>query len=473
MPIGTCHAKMGAAPHSYGGDPMSNTVIASDRARLDIGACYDNKTGTLDRRIFSDQGVYQAELERIFGRAWNFMCHESQLPGPGSFFMNYIGEDEVIVVRDRKNTINVLVNSCSHRGNTVCRAELGTTNSFLCSYHGWNFNLDGTLLAAPGEEAFYRGELNKSDWGLMRAAKVESYRGFVFATMDANAPALADYLGWVGRLGIDFIASRGEVEFLDGVHKNRIKCNWKIAVDNLYDWYHVKVSHGTAMRVGFVSEEAMAPMSQMVLLGEYGHGIGGPGISEAELAAFDARMANGGDGDAQWFDLFASRRVDPKVRAELGPVGTRSFGHPNIFPNLWVSITQQVCLRIPRGPFETELWWFNYLIKDAPESQRRQAIFAQNHVFGPAGLLEQDDGENWSHSTRGARGPIGRMRPLNLSMGRGRDQVSADPSGQSRIETVVNEHGQRWTYQSWQEWMLADSWQELIASHSQPPTGVV
>ena len=109
----------------------------------------------------------------------------------------------------------------------------------------------------------------------------------------------------------------------------------------------------------------------------------GPGISEAELAAFDARMANGGDGDAQWFDLFASRRVDPKVRAELGPVGTRSFGHPNIFPNLWVSITQQVCLRIPRGPFETELWWFNYLIKDAPESQRRQAIFAQNHVFGP------------------------------------------------------------------------------------------
>ncbi len=42
---------------------MSNTVIASDRARLDIGACYDKTTGTLDRRIFSDQGVYEAELD--------------------------------------------------------------------------------------------------------------------------------------------------------------------------------------------------------------------------------------------------------------------------------------------------------------------------------------------------------------------------------------------------------------------------
>ena len=58
-------------------------------------------------------------------------------------------------------------------------------------------------------------------------------------------------------------------------------------------------------------------------------------------------------------------------------------------------------------------------------------------------------------------------------MGKGLDTVAVDPSGQSRIETVVNEHGQRWTYQSWQDWMLADSWQELMANHSLPPTGSV
>lgn len=216
----------------------------------------------------------------------------------------------------------------------------------------------------------------------------------------------------------------------------------------------------------------MAPMHQMVLLGEYGHGIGGPGISEAQLAEFDERMASGEE-NPQWYDLPAGRRVDPKVREQLGPVGTRAFGHPNIFPNLWVSITRQICLRIPRGPFETELWWFNYLPKDLSESELRQTNFAQNHIFGPAGLLEQDDGENWSHSTRGAMGSFSRTLPINLSMGIGLDSMAEDPSGQSRIETVVNEHGQRWNYQSWQEWMLADSWQELIANHSQPPTGTV
>jgi len=451
---------------------MSELVIATDRQRIDPGACYNRETGILDRRIFADDGIYQEELKRIFGRAWNFMCHESQLPRPGSFFMNYIGEDQVIVVRDRNHRINVLLNSCPHRGNTVCRAELGTTNSFFCSYPGWNFDLDGTLVGMPGEEAFYRGNLDKKQWGLTPAAKVESYRGFVFATLDPTAPSLEDYLGWVGRLGIDFIASQGDIEFLDGVHKNRVKCNWKIAVDNLYDWYHVKVSHGTALKLRVVAEEGMAPQHQMVILGEYGHGIGGPGVSDEMLAELDERMG-GGDGEPQWYDRFAAQRIDPRIREQLGPVGARSLGHPNIFPNLWVSLTRQVCLRIPRGPFETELWWFNYLPKDLPEEERRYATFAQNHIFGPAGLLEQDDGENWSHSTRGAMGAFSRTLPLNLSMGKGLDTVTTDPSGQSRIETVVNEHGQRWTYQSWQDWMQADSWQELIANHSQPPTGSV
>ncbi len=449
---------------------MSGSVIATDH--VDLKSCFDRDTGILDRRIFSDEAIYQEELKRIFGRGWNFICHESQLPDPGNFFMNYIGEDEVIAVRDRQQNINVLLNTCPHRGNTVCRAELGTTKSFFCSYHGWNFDLDGSLIAMPGEAAFYRDGVDKKAWGLTPAAQVDSYKGFVFATLDESAPPLEDYLGWVGRLGIDMMTVNGDIQFLDGVHKNRVKCNWKLAVDNLFDWYHVKVSHGTAFNVGMVTEEAMAPNDQMVILGELGHGIGGPGLSLEKQAEFDARQANG-VGAEQWYDRQAINRVDPKVREMLGPIGFRSYGHPNIFPNLWVSLTKQLCLRIPRGPFETELWWFNYMPKDLSEAERKYTLFAQNHVFGPAGILEQDDGENWSHSTRGAKGTRSKTLPLNFAMGKGKDRVTQDPSGQSAIETVVNEHGQRWTYQSWQDWMLADSWEELLANHSQPPTGEV
>ena len=99
---------------------------------IDRHSWVDLEQGTVDRRIFSEPEIYQAELSRIFARAWNFICHESQLPEQGNFFLNYIGEDQVIAVRDRKDRVQVLLNSCPHRGNTVCRAEQGKTNSFFC-----------------------------------------------------------------------------------------------------------------------------------------------------------------------------------------------------------------------------------------------------------------------------------------------------------------------------------------------------
>ena len=134
----------------------------------------DLQKGTVDRAIFSDENIYREELRKIFGRAWNFMCHESQVSAPGKFFMNYIGEDQVIVVCDRDNEIQVLLNTCSHRGNTVCRAEQGITRSFFCSYHGWNYDLNGKLIGVPGYEDFYRDGLNKDEWGLSKAAQVDS-----------------------------------------------------------------------------------------------------------------------------------------------------------------------------------------------------------------------------------------------------------------------------------------------------------
>ena len=100
-------------------------------------------------------------------------------------------------------------------------------------------------------------------------------------------------------------------------------------------------------------------------------------------------------------------------------------------------------------------------------------MFVANHFFGPAGMLEQDDGENWSHSTRGARGAVTGQRAVNLSMGLGLDEVTTDADGLHHIDTVVNEHGQRWTYQCWQEWLTADSWAALRQNHSMPPTGTV
>ncbi|MBV1904513.1 MAG: Rieske 2Fe-2S domain-containing protein [Pseudomonadales bacterium] len=434
----------------------------------------DVNKGTVDRRIFSDLAIYQQELKRIFARGWNFICHETQIAEPGRFFQSYIGEDQVIAVRDRSNTVQVLLNSCPHRGNTVCRSDQGKTRSFFCSYHGWNFDLDGKLVGVPGYEDYYREKLKKEDLGLAKAARVQSYKGFVFASLDPQAPDLEDYLGWVGMVGLNLIAEIGDMEVIDGIQKNRIQCNWKLAVDNLYDWYHPKVSHGSAVRAGMINEQGLQYMNQMVMLGEYGHGIGGAAITEENLAKLSDTLEKGQEPDQ--IDKAKVWRTTEKAANAMGPLGIRCGGHPNIFPNLWVSAAgpPQLCLRIPRGPFETELWWFTFAKKDQTPEERRATVMIANHIFGPSGLLEQDDGENWSHSTRGSVGAVTGERPIDFSMGLGQDKMTHDSeSGQSCIETVVNEHAQLWLYRSWEEWMKAEDWPALIKNHSLPPTGKV
>src|SRR5262249_15693484 len=155
------------------------------------------------------------ELEHIFARAWNFMCHETQIPNAGDFFMNYIGEDRVIVVRDKQGGINTLLNTCRHRGNAVCRADEGHASSFMCTYHGWPYDLQGKLVGAPGFKDYYHEDLKRDEWGLIRG-RTGSYHGFVFATLDEEAPDLDEYLGDVGRMGLDLVTAQDETVCVGG-----------------------------------------------------------------------------------------------------------------------------------------------------------------------------------------------------------------------------------------------------------------
>lgn len=448
-------------------------------SKSEIRSYFDPVEGTLDRRIFADQELYDLEMRNIFARAWNFMCHESQIPNAGDYFINHIGEDQVIVVRDKQNEVQVLLNTCRHRGNALCRAEQGNAKSFVCSYHGWNYDLNGDLIGVPGMSAYYRKSFDKSQWGLARAAQVDNYHGFYFATLDPDAPSLHDYLGDVGRVGLGMMLVNGEVEVIDGVQKNIIDCNWKIAVDNLYDWYHVQYSHASAGIAGFMDiASILHPRNQMVMLGEYGHAISGPAIPPDKQALIDAMSDEERMAAAVKALQDPSRpTVPPRLTAAkdlLGPVGVRSMGHPNIFPNLWVSTNgTQLSLRLPRGPSQTEIWWFTILPKHMPQEMKKKQVNFNAHLFGPAGMLEQDDGENWSQSTRASRGVKARTYRHNLGMGLGLDEMQMDPSGQSRIETTISEHAQRWHYQAWTDWMTADSWADLKANRKPVPTGRV
>jgi len=434
----------------------------------------DVKLGTVDRAMFSDQAIYELELERIFARAWNFMAHESQIPKVGDFFLTFIGEESVICTRDKSNTFQVFLNTCRHRGNAVCRAESGNARSFLCTYHGWTFGLDGKLIGVPGYKDLYHEDLDREQWGLISAGKVASYKGFIFATMDPEAPDLHDYLGPVGRLGIDMMAERGSVVVVEGVQKNQIGCNWKLAVDNLFDFYHPAISHASSSMSGYAGgrrkgedpeaaraaaeaqRQTNSQLNHRVILGDYGHAIGGsrltPEVRERLSKIDNADITT----DESWRDR-------PSAKAALGEVGAEQRGHPNIFPNLWIaSGGTQLSLRLPKGPTTTEIWWFTLVPTEMTEEQRASRVMRANHTFGPAGMLEQDDGENWDQSTRGTAGVVARRYPLHYAMGVGHGQPKApSDNGPYYIDTPINEHCQLWTYRAWAEWMDAENWASL------------
>src|SRR5687767_8728098 len=165
-------------------------MVAANERKI-MGNLVDIDRGLISREIFTSDELYQQQLERIFARAWLFVGHESQIPNPNDFFVSRMGEESVILTRDRQNQIHVLLNTCMHRGMKVCRYDEGNTPVFSCPYHGWSYSTDGNLVSVPGEligvpqfATAYHGELKKEEWGLISVPKMHIYKGSIWACGD-------------------------------------------------------------------------------------------------------------------------------------------------------------------------------------------------------------------------------------------------------------------------------------------------
>src|SRR5216684_1181718 len=193
------------------------------------------KDGLISPAVHFDEELYRREAERVFGRAWLVVGHEDMVRKPGDYVTSYMGEVPVILVRDIAGTIHVLVNRCAHRGNQVCLFDRGNARAFTCSYHGWTYDLDGSLIGVPMERELYRGELDKAGWGLEEVPRMVNFKGLIFASFDAGAPALEQWLGedgcwWLQTLVL--VEHLGGLEALPGWHRYRSPGNWKLLSEN-------------------------------------------------------------------------------------------------------------------------------------------------------------------------------------------------------------------------------------------------
>ncbi len=418
----------------------------------------DVETGRLDRRIFSDPAVYDDEMEKIFGRAWLMIGHESLVPDVNDFFHTYMGEDPVILTRDGEGRLHALLNMCRHRGNRVVRADDGNATHFTCTYHGWIYNNGGALQHAPGECEAYYDALDKSCLGLVQA-RVETYAGIVFATWAQDAPSLEAYLG-DARWYLDTQFNRrdsgmqalGPMKWLEPV-------NWKTLVDNCSDNYHVPTTHlGSAMvQTQFLGRPKLSHADQFVSPNKHVF-VNGHSITFREAVDGKPRYVHGMSRDnLDRFQAYHDSTL-PEVERRLGEFRAHrvQLGNHSIFPNGVLGFR----LALPRGPLRTEFWHFVLVEKDAPEEIKRVIRIGSQANNGAAGLFEQDDVDNWRQVTAASASRIGRRHKQDLSMGTG--HASAHPDYPGLVsERYISENNQRHFYQRWQEFMNAESWADI------------
>jgi phenylpropionate dioxygenase-like ring-hydroxylating dioxygenase large terminal subunit len=427
-----------------------------------IRSLFDEKNGQIDPRIYTDQSIYEMEMETIFGRSWLLLGHETHLPKPGDFMAAYMGEDPVIVVRQKDNSIKVFLNQCRHRGMKICREDYGNAKAFTCSYHGWAHDIAGNLINVPYEERAFPKSFEKCKWG-PKQARVDTYKGLIFANWDPEAPSLIDWLS-DGTTWLDHMLDRSPAgtEVIGGMQKWVIPCNWKFAAEQFScDFYHAgTVSHLAGVVAGLPEgmdlSEFKLPTEGVQWRSKWGgHGSGfmvdnssilevimGPKVVEYWTKGPAAKIAE-------------ERLGGPEHSTE--PVGN----HMSIFPT-FACLPGINTIRTwnPRGPNETEVWLFQVVDRDAPADVKAEYRHHNIRTFSAGGVFEQDDGENWVEIQRVLRGHQAQRTHLNCQMGLGMSR-NDHPIYDGKIGYVYSEEGGRGFYNQWMRMLTEPSWSTL------------
>lgn len=346
----------------------------------------------VNREAMTSPEVFAQEMRRIFDHSWIYVGHESEIREPGDYVRRPVGGRPVFMVRGAKSgEINVFHNTCTHRGAVVCRRDGGNAKVFQCFYHAWSFDSEGKLVGVPGKDAYADG-LDMGALGLKRAARVDSYRGFVFASFDPDIVDLGDYLG-DARYYLDLVvdAQGDKLQILDGTQEYRMEANWKLLVENSIDGYHAASTHDTYFKY-------------LVDLGtDLSVGVNGVTRDLGNGHAVLEYLAPWGRPIAKWEPLFGddAKPELEAIRADL----VEKFGKERaglmcdvnrnllIYPNLIINDIMAVTVRtfIPTSPTNVDITAWEAAPADELSEVRQRRLDSFLTFLGPGGFATPDD----------------------------------------------------------------------------------
>ena len=399
-------------------------------------------TREVQMRALSDPELYELEMERIFGKIWVFLGHESEIPNSGDFVTRDMGSDSVLVTRDKSGEVHVLLNLCTHRGMRVSTLDAGNTQIHTCIYHGWAFRPNGAFLGAPVEKETMHGKMmSKEELGLKKA-RVTLYGGLIFATWNIDGPSFEEFLG-DAKWYYDILFKRTDkgMEVLGPPQRFTVRANWKAAGEqSAADGYHTLTLHRWLGEVGNYSKKGEGEGSGGDLSPEmYGVEVSSPhghALRCIDLGRKIRRMT-GLDPDVLSVDeklnalppAGMTKEMVEQLKRNLTPekLHVKTSMPPQvggIFPNVlfgFVYIPQAdgsvvgsmtMHAYVPKGPDKLEFVNWIFAEKDAPQELRDKMLRQTIQLFGTSGMVEQDDSDTRPHMTLAAKGAQGKKMTL-------------------------------------------------------------
>ena len=183
--------------------------------------------------------LLELEYERVILPSWQFVCHRNELPEPGDFLTLDLWRDSVIVMRGADGELRAFQNACRHRGARLLDGSGHCERQITCPYHAWTYGLQGELARVPSARSFRA--LDTGSLGL-REFELETFLGLVFVRIAGGGPSLNSVLGELGQE----LAPYGIEDMVPSPMARptgRWACNWKVALDNYLDNYHVPYGH--------------------------------------------------------------------------------------------------------------------------------------------------------------------------------------------------------------------------------------
>ncbi len=376
----------------------------------------------VDSRIYTDEAIFEEELQRIWKKVWLPMCHESEMPEPYDFRTFTIAREPIIAVRGPDNKIRAFLNVCPHRGMMIERRPSGSfkeaqasgnAKHMTCMFHSWQFDMKGNCVDITRHKEGYQDRLDKKSQGLRELRCEVEFGGFVWVSLNDDNPH--SVREWAAG-SMDCIDSAISTEPLEVFHYHKaiIGCNYKLWHDTNSEFYHDYMHYHNRVT----------------------------GFNDAYFARKNMHFDNG---------HVVVGTFEVKYEAYEGFESRAALSFPTFPPNNWFMVDMfpgcnfnlrgsalRVDTMTPLGPNQVMIEFRGLGLKGESAEDRMTRVRHHNTIWGPFG-------RNLHEDLIGVVGQGATMRP------------GTEPrrvlQGRRENETIHDEIGMRHYYAEWGKWM--------------------